>query len=99
MANRWDGPLTGWRHSLPAGCLSRTARRTRRILLRAITEHEEFGAALSGTELGFARELLDVAARLGDSSLAFSEPDTQRTLDTTRNGCCAVRAAARRPRR
>ena len=51
-------------------------------LLRAITEHEEFRTVLSGTEIGFAHELLDVVTRLSDTSLAFSEPDTQRALDT-----------------
>ena len=62
-------------------------------LLRAITEHDEFRAALSGTEIGFAHELLDVATRLSDSSLAFSEPDTQRALDTTERLLRAAGAA------
>ena len=62
-------------------------------LLQAITEHDEFRAALSGTEIGFAHELLDVATRLSDTSLAFSEPDTQRALDTTERLLRAAGAA------
>ena len=62
-------------------------------MLRAITEHEEFRAALSGTEIGFAHELLDVVTRLSDTSLAFSEPDTQRALDTTERLLRAAGAA------
>ena len=51
-------------------------------LLRVITSDGAFGDSLSEVEAGFARELLDAADKLGDEGLTFSEPDTQRILDT-----------------
>src|SRR6266849_1428014 len=51
-------------------------------LLWVITSDGAFGDSLSEVEAGFARELLDAAGKLGDENSAFSEPDTQRILDT-----------------
>lgn len=50
--------------------------------LRIITDDGTFSDSLSRSEVGFASELLDVVTRFTDESSAFTEPDTQRILDT-----------------
>jgi hypothetical protein len=51
-------------------------------LLWVITSDSAFADSLSEVEAGFARELLGDAGKLGDEGFAFSEPDTERILDT-----------------
>ena len=52
-------------------------------LLHVIADDGAFGESLSKAEIGFANELQDIVVRIADSSAAFSDPDTQRILDTT----------------
>ena len=62
-------------------------------LLQIVISDRVFRDSLSAVEAGFATELIDTAGKLGDEGFAFSEPDTERVLDTAARLLRAVGAA------